>query len=185
MINDRGIWLDEEETKIHSFDEKLCKAIIKTIKGNKTVVDIGCGDGRYTKALIGAGFDCIGFDGSPLTPKITNGLCGIMDFSDPVDIGEYDVVLCLEVGEHIPKDYEQIFIDNICLATKGVIILSWAVEGQPGYGHVNCQNNDYVISEMSDRGFFYNFDKSEYLRKNSELWWFKDTTMYFKYETDF
>ena len=178
-INERGIWLDKSETDIHSFDEKLCNAIIKAIEYYETVVDIGCGDGRYTKALIKAGFECVGYDGSPLTPEITGGLCKVKDFSNPVDIGEFQVVLCLEVGEHIPEEYEQVFIDNICLASKEIIILSWAVEGQPGYGHVNCKNNDYVISEMADRGFLYKFDTSEYLRKNSELWWFKNTVMVF------
>jgi len=181
MIHERGYWLSTEETNTHMCDIYLTYAVIHLIKDRlKTIIDIGCGDGKYTKKFNENGFECVGFDGSPLTPELTNNLCKIMDFSEPVDIGKFDLVFCLEVGEHIPSQYEQTFIDNICRATKNDIVLSWAVEGQSGNGHVNCKNNDYVINEMSTRGFEIDKESTNFLREQCKIPWFKDTVMYFK-----
>jgi hypothetical protein len=89
-------------------------------------------------------------------------------------------VFCLEVGEHIPVQYEQTFIDNVCRAAKNDIVLSWAIIGQGGDGHVNCRNNDYVINQMAIRGFTIDIGKSNQLRNCANLFWFKNTVMYFK-----
>ena len=184
MIHERGYWTDRHETDTHVCDEPLCTAIIEMYKDVKTAVDIGCGNGQYTRNMIDAGIDCKGFDGSPLTPEITEGLCKEMDFSIPTDVGQFELVLCLEVGEHIPAKYEEVFIDNICRASMKHICLSWALEGQAGWGHVNCRNNDYVINELDKRGFKYKPEETLSLRKstgaNPYLWWFKDTVMVFE-----
>ena len=148
MIHKRGYWIEISDKNTHLCDEKLCRALIKMFTG-KTIVDIGCGDGSYTRNFIDAGIECTGYDGSPLTTEISNGLCHIRDFSQPVNIGLFGVVISLEVGEHIPKKYEKIFIDNLCNTSRQWVCLSWAIKGQPGFGHVNCQNNDYIIAEMS------------------------------------
>jgi 2-polyprenyl-3-methyl-5-hydroxy-6-metoxy-1,4-benzoquinol methylase len=179
MINEHGIWLDKNETDTHLFDVSLCKCIAGYFKRGRTIIDVGCGNGDYTKKLREAGFDCVGYDGSPLTPEISGGLCKVADFSQPVGLGTYDVVLCLEVGEHIPVEYEQVFIDNICKLSTLYILLSWAIEGQPGYGHVNCRNNDYVISEMLKRGFHHWSSVSKDFREVSTLPWFRNTLLMF------
>ena len=181
-IHPRGYWLDKQATDTHMFDRELCETIIELTPKKWKVIDIGCGDGSYTKHLKKAGIRCVGYDGSPLTPEITGGLCKVADFSQPQNFGEFDLVLSLEVGEHIPIEFEQIFIDNLCRHTKGEIILSWAIEGQPGVGHVNCRNNDYVIAEMGKRGFELMPGATKHLRINSSLPWFKNTLMYFSYD---
>ena len=61
--------------------------------------------------------------------------------------------MSLEVGEHIPKEYEDIFINNLHNNNNKGIILSWAILGQGGFGHVNEQNNDYIKSKMSNLGY--------------------------------
>ena len=181
-IHPRGYWLDKSATDTHMFDPVLCDAIVRSFTDMKTIIDIGCGNGKYTSALNEAGYLCLGFDGSPLTPELTNMRCDVMDFSQSVNIGKFDLVLSLEVGEHIPVEYEQTFIDNLCNHSKKSILISWAVEGQPGTGHVNCRNNDYIISEMKKRDFIFDEDISQYFRDNSYLPWFKNTLMYFEYE---
>lgn len=182
MINERGIWMDKRETISHACDYVLCEAIAKTFSDVNTILDMGCGNGEYTKFLRSKGFGCIGFDGSPVTPEITNGMCSIMDFSVPQKIGKFDLVLSLEVGEHIPAPYEDIFIDNLCRASDKYICMSWAIEGQNGLGHFNCRNNDYVITKIENRGFHFDKEKSEFLRVNSSqvtFPWFINTLMVF------
>lgn len=177
-MNDRGIWTTKEELATHLFDESLCDAIITICnsKNLRSIVDIGCGNGSYVKYFKNKGFNCWGYDGSPLTPDF----CIIKDFSERINIGKYGLVLSLEVGEHIPVDYEQIFIDNLVDASIGLIILSWAVEGQGGDGHVNCRNNNYVINELTNRGYCYDEATTEFLRDKSTLSWFKDTILTFE-----
>jgi hypothetical protein len=179
MIHERGYWLDKTETDTHMFDAELCRAIISMFSFQHKLIDIGCGNGSYTKEFIKAGFDCIGYDGSPLTPEISDGLCHVMDFSKPVDVGVYDVVICLEVGEHIPAEYEDVFIRNLVIACSDYLVISWGIEGQPGTGHVNCRNNDYIIEKIENLGMTYHPKLSETLRSLSTFRWFKDTLMIF------
>jgi len=179
-MNERGIWTTKEETDTHEFDVSLCDQIVLLFHGS--VIDIGCGDGSYTRHLIQNGFDCVGYDGSPLTPELSSGLCGVMDFSEPVNVGRFDIVLSLEIGEHIPIQYEEVFIDNICNATKNFIILSWAVIGQGGTGHVNCRDNDYIITKIQARGFILNPALTQKLRSSAILSWFKNTLMVFQWK---
>jgi hypothetical protein len=89
----------------------------------------------------------------------------------------------LEVGEHIPKDYELVFLHNLCSASDN-IVLSWAIEGQSGLGHVNCQNNDYIIEKLSTFGYIYDSVTSEEARNFAELPWFKNTLMFFNKPKD-
>lgn len=180
MINERGFWGEEEATTMHIFDPVLCGKIITVCQPYKTIVDIGCGNGAYVSALHKVGYSVVGYDGSPATPIITKGRCSVMDFSNPVDIGLYDVVLSLEIGEHIPQQYESVFIDNIISAVRHLLILSWAIEGQGGTGHVNCRNNDYIISAIEAKGLVFDPVLSAELRQGVFLPWFANTIMVFK-----
>lgn len=183
-IHPKGYWQDIDEPNKHLCDKGLALAIVQMFKPFvKTAVDIGCGDGSYTKILIKNGINCQGYDGNPITPQLSGNLCKVMDFADPQDIGQFDLVLSLEVGEHIPKRWEQIFINNLCRASRKFICMSWAIEGQAGFGHFNCQNNDYVINEMAKRYFVYCPKASMVLRESSDkkvFPWFANTILVFK-----
>ena len=180
-INERGFW-ETETGKGHVHDGPLCEAIVEyfTNNGINKVYDFGCGKGNYSKEFLAKGFNVKAFDGNPNTEKLTKGIGSVRDLSVEFDLGEpADCLMTLEVGEHIPKDFEQVFIDNICRHTNSKVILSWAEIGQSGDGHVNCQNNDYVIDEMEKRGFDYDKEASLELRKRAKLYWFRKTLMVF------
>ena len=168
----------------HAFDAKLCAQIKLFLKSEnaKSIADMGCGLGNYTSELNKDGtFQCEGFDGNPATPVLTNDTCKVLDLSKSHEFGKtYDWVMSLEVGEHIPKEYEHILIDNLCKSTEHGVILSWAIIGQGGAGHVNCQNNDYIIDVMGNKGFTYDSLASNEMRKNATLSWFKNTVMVFR-----
>jgi hypothetical protein len=179
-IHERGYWLVKEDYYTHNCDSPLCDAIIALFKDKiSNAIDVGCGDGAYTKKFIDAGVNCMGYDGSPLTPQNSSGLCKVVDFSTPVNLGKYDLVLSLEVGEHIPVKYEQNFINNLTNLSRKYIVLSWAVDGQPGIGHFNCRNNDYVITEITKRGFSLVTEDTALLREASTFPWFANTLMVF------
>lgn len=182
-INKNGFW--ETNTEIgHVHDKSLCNSLINYLKEKnvKTLIDFGCGMADYVKSIINEKIICEAYDGNPNTEILTNGIGKVLDLSKEFNLNKkVDCVLSLEVGEHIPKEYEQIFINNLCNHSNDLIILSWAIIGQSGDGHVNCQNNDYVISELKKRGFSYELDSSIKLRNSiSNAKWFKNTIMIFK-----
>ena len=176
-MNGRGAWTTREEFETHSFDQSLCDGIVKmySLYNVKTIVDIGCGDGSYVKYLKNAGFKCLGYDASHFTPFPYFK----MDFSEPQDIGKFDLVLSLEVGEHIPKEYEDVYLDNLVRASKSLIVMSWAIPGQEGAGHVNCQDNAYIIKQMRHREWELDVEETRYLRGMSTVPWFANTLMVF------
>lgn len=180
-IDEKGFWYCENEEG-HCFDSFLCRElelILHEVEA-QSIVDFGCGPGRYVKSFIKSNLNCIGYDGNPNTPDYTGGICQVLDLSENFNLHKkFDCVISLEVGEHIPKKYEQIFIDNITRHTEDLLIISWAVPGQGGDGHVNCQTNQYIIEELQSRGFTIDLALTNRIRNASSLSWFKNTLLVF------
>lgn len=168
------------EPVLHKFDEALCEAFISFLEEQTDIVDFGCGNADYAKQLYMEGKNVDAFDGNPNTPEMTKGFAKVLDLSVPFNLGKkYECVISLEVGEHIPKDREQIFLDNLDRHCLQCIILSWALPGQGGDGHVNEQSNRYIIDQMRSRGYSFHKEAAEYFKQVANLWWFKKTIMVF------
>lgn len=186
-ISNTGAWQNNSldghtnSKNIPYFDEPLSKSIVNLFKNNGvcSLYDFGCGHGLYTKYFIENNFICHGYDGNPYTFTITNGLCNVLDLSIPINLLPLDFVLSLEVGEHIPKQFESNFIQNLHKHNTKGIIVSWAVKGQGGNGHVNEQNNDYIKQQFLDLGYENNIDQEKILRNSATIPWFKNTIMVF------
>lgn len=181
-INELGYWETTDETG-HIHDRSLANALTQYLLDNgiKTVVDFGCGMGDYAKAFKAANLVVEAFDGNPNTETLTEGIGRVLDLSKQFYLKKkFDAVLSLEVGEHIPAEFEDQFIDNITKHVKKTLIISWAIEGQGGSGHVNCRNNDYIIGQVTERGFKYNEKASNELRKAAtNASWFSYTLLVF------
>jgi cyclopropane fatty-acyl-phospholipid synthase-like methyltransferase len=181
-INQKGFW-ENKTSEGHHHDKRLALAIASMIKKQdcKTLVDFGCGMGYYTEQFRHAGIICQAYDGNPNTYALTLGTGRTQDLSVEFDLVEkFDCVLSLEVGEHIPAEFESIYLDNIAKHAMGMIILSWAVPGQAGDGHVNCQTNEYIIDQMHLRAYTMDEIATKALRNASSLPWFQKTIMVFK-----
>lgn len=163
------------------FDKTLAEAILRFSHKNNilSLYDFGCGGGFYTKYFVDNDLLCYGYDGNPYTSNITNGLCNVLDLSAAVELLPLDMVLSLEVGEHLPPQFESIFIDNLHKHNTKAIIVSWAIEGQGGHGHFNERNNSYIKQKFLDLGYLNDVDEEKLLRKASSLPWFKNTIMVF------
>ena len=104
-----------------------------------------------------------------------------LDLSKEFDLHKkYDVVISLEVAEHIPKQYESIYINNITSHCGKRLVFSWAQPGKGGKGHVNEQDQDYALQVICKRGFNLNSDLSEKLRSSATIChWFSKTSLVF------
>lgn len=180
-----------EQQKKRYLSERLVSLIVNYLPKDVPVIDLGCGSGRYVKALSAQGFRVLGVDGTP----------GIVDVAvcDKANIVELDLskadvllkagmsdriysVMCLEVAEHIPKDLEDVFLENVTKVCEKHLILSWAVKGQGGEGHVNEQNWDYVVKKLRKLGFVYNREESLRWREEAgqDYSWFKNSIYIFE-----
>lgn len=70
-----------------------------------------------------------GYDSTSFT-KNSESLIKIVDLSQPIELGrEFDLVISINVGEHIFSDFEDNFISNLAKHSKKFIYLSWGILG--------------------------------------------------------
>ena len=86
----------------------------------------------------------------------------------------------LQVGEHVPKAFEAAFVENLHRHNARGVVLSWAVVGQGGTGHVNEQSNEYVKAAVCAKGYVNDVEAEEALRKAARFPFFKKTLMVFR-----
>ncbi len=188
VIDSNGFW-KHDSFQGHVYDNGLAQGIehILPYLRIKTAIDFGCGPGWYVKLFHNFGIEMQGYDGNPMVENMSshffnNGFyCQCVDLSEEVEAEEQvDLVLCLEVGEHIPAKYEKTFIRNLTRNSGHYILLSWAIPGQNGDGHINCRNNGYIIERLKLDGFYLNVPITNLLRANASCTWFKNTILFFE-----
>jgi hypothetical protein len=184
MINKNGFWNGETAHEHHVHSPELSAWICDFLKGEEhhQLYDMGCGLGNYLLDLSNNGFKRLkGFEGSIPKEKVFADIKQ-QDLTLPFIGIEQGNVISLEVGEHIPKELMSIYLNNIARNCNKYLIMSWAVVGQEGYGHVNCLENIDVIAQMTLRGFEYLAKESEEARQvvTDYTWWFKKTILIFK-----
>ena len=193
MISDTGYWTEEELPQHQgTYSKNLAEWISSYFLEDKEkqIIDFGCGLGTYSSHLLSQGFGLvIGIEGS--TGGYSPDFVKKWDLSSSIqNMDQYPELrknyynsICLEVGEHIPSMHESTFLDNLSSLTSNKIILSWAVRGQLGHGHVNCLNNDEIIDKMSLCGFSLLKEDTEKIRREVNFLdtpWLKETIMIFK-----
>jgi SAM-dependent methyltransferase len=184
MISQTGFWTFEGKRfeNEHVYDPKLSDALVHFAKQRNVTktYDFGCGPGKYVANFRKYDIDTTGYDGNPITSQIPN--CYVQDLTTDFQLPPVNFLLCLEVCEHVPKEFEDALLNTIDRHVNpgGTLVLSWAVVGQGGTGHVNCQNNDYVVKKFKSLNYTYNSTQSMHLRaQESCAPWFKNTILVF------
>lgn len=182
-----GIFTPQEAKDGHLFSYKLAQYMAKLFKKKDVpVYDYGCGPGEYLRYLTDIGFkECTGVEGTREQEfQFPKHLIIFSDLSKPVNhFRRVGNVISLEVGEHIPEEFEDVFIENIT-KTVGVgcfLFISWAIPGQEGTGHVNCKTNFYIKNKIEKHGLVLLSDETEQARAivENHLAYFKQTVMIF------
>lgn len=176
------IFTFEDAQNQHKHSPRLARALRFGLSKSHSVIDFGCGQGYYISELSKHRFKVIGIEGTPDIEKISfyNPIIQA-DISEPFHIDLKGAVLCLEVIEHIPKEKEHQVLENINTHCNGKLIISWAVKGQGGHGHVNEEDAAYVIPTIEKMGYKYNRIQTDQLRMEGgkDLWWFKKSIYVF------
>lgn len=109
----------------------------------RSVADAGCGTGTWLSVCREQGVaDVLGLDG----PWVPRGRLAIpaecfreTDLRRPFAVERrFDLALSLEVGEHLPAECAEGFIDSLTKLAP-LVVFSAAVPGQGGTGHINEQ----------------------------------------------
>lgn len=122
-----------------------------------SVADVGCGVGAWLGACVGAGItDVRGFDGDYVDRRMLRFPEGRFT---AVDLAKgfrpdraFDLVLCLEVGEHLPEASATGLVETLC-ACAPAVLFSAAVPLQGGTGHVNEQPQSWWAEKFAARGY--------------------------------
>jgi SAM-dependent methyltransferase len=133
----------------------------------RSVLDLGCGFGAYSLALMGTGLNCVGCDINMdyLKTAAREGLPVVnVDSALPFADSSFDTVVMLEVLEHVPA-METILNEAFRIARKNVLITV------PNCEHIDLlKSNDVTYAHMlsSDHLNFFDPDSfKEVLRRYS------------------
>lgn len=122
----------------------------------ETILDVGCGRGIWLKAWKNRGARVLGLDGAYVDRSslvIEQDEFIPIDISKPFDLKcRFDLVQCLEVGEHIPEKNADTLVSNLTRHAD-VVLFSSGSPGQGGEHHVNEQPIAYWAKKFHDRGF--------------------------------
>ena len=126
------------------------KILLPTVLKNLSigsVLDVGCGCGAWLSVWEALGVaDTFGVDGDYVDSTqllIPKDQFLSADLSAGFSLGRtFDLVQCLEVAEHLPKESSALLVKSLVSHGK-MILFSAAVPGQGGIHHVNEQPYEY------------------------------------------
>jgi SAM-dependent methyltransferase len=122
-----------------------------------SVVDVGCGTGGWLRAFADHGVtDIAGLD----TARVPVDLLMFdrhrfraVDLTAPPELGRrFDLVVSLEVAEHLPEAAADRFVGFLC-SLAPVVLFSAAIPGQEGEAHLNEQWPAYWARRFRSHGF--------------------------------
>ena len=132
-------------------------AALDSLISYRSVLDVGTGTGTWLAAAQRKGLqDVAGVDGvSPVgrSVAVNPDLIAVKDLRLPFDLGrQFDLVLCLEVAEHVEEIHAPTLIASLCRHSD-TIFFSAAAPFQLGDNHVNCQWPSYWQGLFNELGF--------------------------------
>ena len=135
-------------------DAELIVPVLYEILRPGSVVHYGSGDGAFIRRFKRCGVPrVLGLDSSEGAADLAGSEYEKADLAAPVRRDEtFDLVLSLEVGEHIPRERVEVFLENIT-RLGDVIIFSSALPLQGGKNHMNEQWPSFWADEFSRLGF--------------------------------
>lgn len=152
-----------------------------------SVADVGCGSGSWLSVFLDLGIeDIVGIDSAVLPADVLAVPAATViqgDLTHPVKLDRtFDLVLCLEVAEHIPPLAGDQLIAS--LTSLGPLVLfSAAIPNQGGTNHVNEQWPDYWAERFRSLGYVAIDCLRRKIWNNPAIaWWYAQNVLLFAKE---
>lgn len=152
-----------------------------------SVLDVGCGLGTWLTVCEELGIqDYLGVDGDYVNlTKLTipQSKFKTLDLRNPFDLRRrFDLVLCLEVAEHLPEAAANSLVQSLVNHGK-VILFSAAIPGQGGQNHINEQWPEYWQEKFAAYGYyFHDTIRPEFWNNPSVDLWYRQNVFFVKPE---
>lgn len=131
----------------------------------KKVLDVGCAKGFLVESLRNIGIEAWGIDVSDYAiSQVHESVRDYFIVKSAIEPFEdwYDLVVCMEVVEHLSDTEDRKVIENICSHTNEVLFSSNPFFEHPDESHRNVRPKDYWIRLFAENGFILDkeFDAS-------------------------
>jgi SAM-dependent methyltransferase len=174
-----AFYQDRDKRTLHAAKSVL-NLVQKTVD-IRSAIDVGCGVGTWL-ATLGIE-DVVGIDGPWVDVKHRKIARFIAhDFASDgvpkIDM-TFDLAICLEVAEHMPREKAYQFVDFLCSLSE-TVLFSAAIPNQGGQGHVNEQWPDYWIEKFQNNGYLlYDFIRPSIWEDRRIPYWYRQNILLF------
>ena len=154
---------------------------IKSELNPASILDIGCGPGTYVRSFRSAGMEAVGLD---IDERVHGQEHLTFKSLLDIDTESAEVVVCLEVAEHIESVLEDQVVERVASTVGKTLIWTAAAVGQGGIGHINCKNKQEWADKLTAAGLVRNTEREEalrtYIRQGYHLGWFPNNLLVFE-----
>ena len=179
-----GRWFFESVVPASRQSAEVIVPLLVHLVRPTSAVDVGCGTGAWLSVLREAGVeDILGIDGRYVDRsllEIPRDRFLPRDLRLPFKIDRrFDLVVSLEVAEHLPAESADQFVD--CLVGLGpAVLFSAAIPNQGGNNHINERWQTYWASLFEDRGYTcIDAIRPKVWDDERVVWWYRQNTFLF------